>query len=206
LSQPTPIRTTLDPEEFFLPPSLGGVTFDEKSVPLWTRRDFRGVLGVTHNLVWVVDRGTHPGASRHPSVGGDFQRRLLMHMKKALLPTFLATCLSVGAGFPGDVAAAVVRETEHGVKKTGRAVAKAGEVSGKAIAKAGEKTGKASETVAKVTARGTVKAGKEIGKTAEGVGRESGKAGEEVAKGAEWVGKGTVKVVEKIGGKSQKLA
>ena len=32
--------------------------------PLGTRGDFRGVLGVTHNRVWVVDRGTHPGAPR----------------------------------------------------------------------------------------------------------------------------------------------
>ena len=38
-------------------------TFDENSVPPWTRGDFRGVLGVTHNLVWVVDRETHPGGS-----------------------------------------------------------------------------------------------------------------------------------------------
>ena len=49
-----------------------GATFDENSVPPWTRGDFRRVLGVTHNLVWVVDRGTHPGAPRHPSDGGDF--------------------------------------------------------------------------------------------------------------------------------------
>jgi len=41
-------------------------------VPPWTRGDFRGALGVTHNLVWVVDRGTHPGASRHPSEEGIF--------------------------------------------------------------------------------------------------------------------------------------
>jgi hypothetical protein len=135
-----------------------------------------------------------------------FQRRFLMHMKKVLLPSFLATCLGVGAGFPGELAAMVVRETEHGVEKTGRAVAKVGEASGGAIGKAGEKTGKASETVAKITARGAIKAGKEIGKAAEEVGRESGKAGGEVAKGAEKVGKGTVKVVEKISGKSQKSA
>ena len=50
-----------------------GATFDENGVPPWTRWDFRGGLGVTHNLVWAVDRGTHPGASRHPSDGGDFQ-------------------------------------------------------------------------------------------------------------------------------------
>jgi len=42
-----------------------------------------GGLGVTHNLVWVVDRGTHPGASRplslrrHPSDAEDLQRTLL---------------------------------------------------------------------------------------------------------------------------------
>ena len=29
---------------------------------------------MTDNLVWVVDPETHPGASRHPSDGGDFQR------------------------------------------------------------------------------------------------------------------------------------
>ncbi len=42
-----------------------GATFDENSVPPWTRGDFRGVL----------KSETHPGASRHPSDGGDFQRR-----------------------------------------------------------------------------------------------------------------------------------
>ena len=50
-----------------------GATFDEKSVPLDKGR-LQGVLGVTHNLVWVDDRVTHPGASRHPSDGGDFHR------------------------------------------------------------------------------------------------------------------------------------
>ena len=29
---------------------------------------------MTDNLVWVVDPETHPGASRHPPDGGDFQR------------------------------------------------------------------------------------------------------------------------------------
>ena len=50
-----------------------GATFDENSVPPWTRGDFRGVWAVTNNLVWVVDPETHPGALRHPSEGGDFQ-------------------------------------------------------------------------------------------------------------------------------------
>jgi len=126
-----------------------------------------------------------------------------MAKKKVLLPTFLATCLSIGANFPNDATAAVLRETEHGAEKTGRAMATVGEVSGKGIAMAGEKTWKASETVA---ARGATKAGDGIGKTAEDVGRESSKVGEEVAKGAEKVGQGTVKLVEKIAGKSQKSA
>ena len=39
-------------------------TFDENIVPPWTRGDFRGVLGVTQNLMRVVDRVTHPGAAR----------------------------------------------------------------------------------------------------------------------------------------------
>jgi hypothetical protein len=38
-------------------------TFDENSVPPWTRGDFRGVGAVTDNLVWVVDPESHPGAS-----------------------------------------------------------------------------------------------------------------------------------------------
>ena len=50
-----------------------GATFDENSVPPWTRGDFRGVLR-PDDLVWVVDPEPHPGASRHPSEGGDFQR------------------------------------------------------------------------------------------------------------------------------------
>jgi hypothetical protein len=32
-----------------------------------------GFGAVTENPVWVVDPETHPGASRHPSEGGDFQ-------------------------------------------------------------------------------------------------------------------------------------
>jgi hypothetical protein len=32
-----------------------------------------GFGAVTDNLVWVVDPEPHPGASRHPSDGGDFQ-------------------------------------------------------------------------------------------------------------------------------------
>ncbi len=39
-----------------------GDTFEER--PPLDKGDFRGVLGATHNLVWVVDRGTHPGAAR----------------------------------------------------------------------------------------------------------------------------------------------
>ena len=35
-----------------------------------------GFGAVTDNLVWVVDPETHPGASRHSSVGGDFQGTL----------------------------------------------------------------------------------------------------------------------------------
>jgi hypothetical protein len=56
--------------------SRSGIMFDESIVPPWIRGDFRGVLGVTQNLMRVVDRVTHPGASRHPSDGGDFFRRL----------------------------------------------------------------------------------------------------------------------------------
>ncbi len=37
---------------------LGGVTFGENSVPPWTRGDFRGVLGVTQNLIWVFGEPT----------------------------------------------------------------------------------------------------------------------------------------------------
>ena len=36
----------------------------KRAFPPWTRGDFRGVFGVTHNLLWVVDRGTHPSALR----------------------------------------------------------------------------------------------------------------------------------------------
>ena len=35
----------------------------KRAFPPWTR-GLQGVLGVTHNLLWVVDRGTHPGALR----------------------------------------------------------------------------------------------------------------------------------------------
>ena len=59
------------PREFFMPRC--GATFDENSVPPWTRGDFRGVWAVTDNLVWVVDPETHPGASCHPSEGGDLR-------------------------------------------------------------------------------------------------------------------------------------
>src|SRR5688572_14559363 len=49
-------------KEFFM--LSCGATFDENGVPPWTRGDFRGGFGaVTDNLVWVVDPGTHPGAS-----------------------------------------------------------------------------------------------------------------------------------------------
>jgi len=50
---------------------LGGASFDESSVPPWTRGDLRGVLGaVTHTLGWVVESGTnHPGAPRPLSLG-----------------------------------------------------------------------------------------------------------------------------------------
>ena len=47
-------------EEFFMPPS--GATGGENSLPPWTRGDFRGVL----------KSGTHLGAARHPSDGGEF--------------------------------------------------------------------------------------------------------------------------------------
>ena len=49
-----------------------GATFDENSVPPLDKGGLQGGLGVTHNLEWVIDRGTHPGAPRHPSDGGDF--------------------------------------------------------------------------------------------------------------------------------------
>ena len=58
---------------------LGTAAHIRFSVPPWTRGDFRGVLGVAYNLVWVVDRGTRPGASvkasqaSTPSDGRDFQ-------------------------------------------------------------------------------------------------------------------------------------
>ena len=38
--------------------------FDESIVPPWKRGDFRGILGVTQNLMRVVDRVTYPGAAR----------------------------------------------------------------------------------------------------------------------------------------------
>jgi hypothetical protein len=42
-----------------------GATFDENSVPPWTRGDFRRVLGaVTDNLVWVVESGNPTPALR----------------------------------------------------------------------------------------------------------------------------------------------
>ena len=65
-----------------------GDTFNEKSVPPWTRGDFRGVLDVTHNLVWVVDRGTHPGAPRWREV---FSR---LHLR--------ATPATATEGFSGE--------------------------------------------------------------------------------------------------------
>jgi len=49
-----------------------GATFDENSVPPWTRGDFRGVLGPTHNLARVVDRGTHPCGSAATPPGRGF--------------------------------------------------------------------------------------------------------------------------------------
>ena len=42
-----------------------GATFDENSVPPWTRGDFRGDWGRDRdNLLWVVHPDTPPGASR----------------------------------------------------------------------------------------------------------------------------------------------
>ena len=52
-----------------------GATLDEKSVPLG-QGETSGELGVTHNLCELSIGQTHPGASRHPSDGGDFQREL----------------------------------------------------------------------------------------------------------------------------------
>ena len=43
---------------------FGGATLTKKRPPL----DKGGLGAVTHNLVWVVDRGTHPGASRQLSL------------------------------------------------------------------------------------------------------------------------------------------
>ena len=51
-----------------------GATFDENSVPPWTRGGLQGVLGAPHNLARVVDRGTHPAAPPPPLQGGDFLR------------------------------------------------------------------------------------------------------------------------------------
>jgi hypothetical protein len=45
--------------------------FDENSVPPWTSGDFRGVLVVTHNLVWVV-ASVKASQAFTPSDGGDF--------------------------------------------------------------------------------------------------------------------------------------
>jgi len=64
-----------------------------------------------------------------------------MDMKKVLLPTFLATWLSFGAGFCGQAAAEVVRKAAKGVEITGKAVAKAGEDSGKAVGKERDRQG-----------------------------------------------------------------
>ena len=44
-----------------------GATFAENTVPPLDKGGLQGGLVVTHNLVWVVDLGTHPDASRHPS-------------------------------------------------------------------------------------------------------------------------------------------
>jgi hypothetical protein len=46
-----------------------------KMSPLGQEGLQKGFGAVTENLVWVVDPETHPGASRDPSEGGDFQER-----------------------------------------------------------------------------------------------------------------------------------
>ena len=45
---------------------------------------------MTDNLVWVVDPETHPGAARHPSEGGDFQRRA--RLRDSWIPSRLTSC------------------------------------------------------------------------------------------------------------------
>ena len=50
-----------------------GATFDENTVPPWTRGGLQGGFGaVTDNLVWVVDPETHPGAPRRVKSSQDF--------------------------------------------------------------------------------------------------------------------------------------
>jgi hypothetical protein len=57
-------------------------TFDENSVPPWTRGTSEGFCSVTDHLVWVLDPEPHPGAAVKasqaftPSQGGGFQRFL----------------------------------------------------------------------------------------------------------------------------------
>ena len=50
---------------------LCGATFDENSVPPWTRGDFRGVLNAGSN---PPRRSATAVAARHPSDGVDFPR------------------------------------------------------------------------------------------------------------------------------------
>ena len=53
-----------------------GATFEKTASP--GQEDFRGVMeAVTDNPMWVVDPETQPGASRHPSEGGDFKGSLV---------------------------------------------------------------------------------------------------------------------------------
>ena len=58
------------PAHAFRPKDL---TFNFFTGSFWTRGDFRGVLGVTHNRVWVVDRATHPGPRATPPKEGIFK-------------------------------------------------------------------------------------------------------------------------------------
>ncbi len=45
-----------------------------------------GFGAVIDNLVWVVDPETHPGASRHPSDGGDFHGSINFRSPPSRLP------------------------------------------------------------------------------------------------------------------------
>ena len=55
---------------------LCGATFDENSVPPWTRGDFRGVLVHKRELIWVVNREPTPALRDRCRCGEGFSPKL----------------------------------------------------------------------------------------------------------------------------------